>query len=121
VLRPRLVGKDTEMHDLFVLFGTLGGISMFGILGIILGPSIAALFITIWEIYGKAFEAYLPDVGPLFSSGAQTDSAASPPPKATGGKAHTSATGEQKEAEHTMPIAPTGAPSPPLDPPDAQG
>lgn len=67
VLRPRLVGKDTEMHDLFVLFGTLGGISMFGILGIILGPIVAALFITIWEIYGKAFEAYLPDVGPLFS------------------------------------------------------
>jgi predicted PurR-regulated permease PerM len=68
VLRPRLVGKDTEMHDLFVLFGTLGGISMFGILGIIIGPIIAALFITIWEIYGKAFEAYLPDVGPLFAS-----------------------------------------------------
>jgi predicted PurR-regulated permease PerM len=67
LLRPRLVGKDTEMHDLFVLFGTLGGISLFGILGIILGPIVAALFITIWEIYGKAFEAYLPDVGPLFS------------------------------------------------------
>ncbi|WP_310600676.1 AI-2E family transporter [Desulfobulbus sp.] len=69
VLRPRLVGKDTEMHDLFVLFGTLGGISLFGILGIILGPIVAALFITIWEIYGKAFETYLPDVGPLFGAG----------------------------------------------------
>ena len=67
LLRPRLVGKDTEMHDLFVLFGTLGGISLFGILGIIIGPIVAALFITIWEIYGKAFEAYLPDVEPLFS------------------------------------------------------
>jgi predicted PurR-regulated permease PerM len=69
-LRPRLVGKDTEMHALFVLFGTLGGISMFGILGLIIGPIVAALFITIWEIYGKAFEAYLPDVGPLFNQGA---------------------------------------------------
>ena len=67
LLRPRLVGKDTEMHDLFVLFGTLGGISLVGILGIIIGPIVAALFITIWEIYGKAFEAYLPDVEPLFS------------------------------------------------------
>jgi predicted PurR-regulated permease PerM len=56
VLRPRLVGKDTEMHDLFVLFGTLGGIVMFGILGIIIGPIISALFITIWEIYGDAFQ-----------------------------------------------------------------
>ncbi len=63
VLRPRLVGKDTEMHDLFVLFGTLGGIALFGILGIIIGPIISALFITIWEIYGDVFQEYLPDVG----------------------------------------------------------
>ncbi len=62
ILRPRLVGKDTEMHDLFVLFGTLGGITMFGLLGIIIGPIIAALFITIWEIYGDAFQEFLPDV-----------------------------------------------------------
>lgn len=62
IVRPRLVGKDTEMHDLFVLFGTLGGISMFSLLGIIIGPIVAALFITIWEIYGVAFKEYLPDV-----------------------------------------------------------
>lgn len=62
VLRPRLVGKDTQMHDLFVLFGTLGGISMFGLLGIMLGPIVAALFITIWEIYGETFKKYLPNV-----------------------------------------------------------
>lgn len=68
VVRPRLVGKDTEMHDLFVLFGTLGGIAMFGLLGIIIGPIIAALFITIWEIYGNVFKDYLPDVGPALRS-----------------------------------------------------
>ena len=65
LLRPRLVGKDTEMHDLFVLFGTLGGIALFGVLGIIIGPIISALFITIWEIYGDAFHEYLPEVGSL--------------------------------------------------------
>ena len=86
VLRPRLVGKDTEMHDLFVLFGTLGGISMFGLLGIIIGPIIAALFITIWEIYGKAFEAYLPDVGPLFATNGslRTPAETEPAPPADG-------------------------------------
>jgi len=62
LVRPKLVGKDTEMHDLFVLFGTLGGIAMFGLLGIIIGPIIAALFITIWEIYGDTFKDYLPEV-----------------------------------------------------------
>lgn len=66
IARPRLVGKDTEMHDLYILFSTLGGISMFGILGIIIGPIIAALFITIWDIYGDAFKAFLPDVSVVF-------------------------------------------------------
>jgi len=62
VLRPRLVGKDTEMHDLFVLFGTLGGISMFGLIGIIIGPIVTALFITVWAIYSDVFTEYLPQV-----------------------------------------------------------
>ncbi|RLB98795.1 MAG: AI-2E family transporter, partial [Deltaproteobacteria bacterium] len=34
-LRPRLVGKDTQMHELMILFSTLGGIAMFGVLGVI--------------------------------------------------------------------------------------
>lgn len=62
VIRPRLVGKDTQMHDLFVLFGTLGGISMFGIIGIMVGPILAALFVSIWEIYGESFKDFLPEV-----------------------------------------------------------
>ena len=62
-IRPRLVGKDTEMHALFVLLATLGGITMFGILGVIIGPIIAALFITIWEIYGNSFREYLSEAG----------------------------------------------------------
>lgn len=62
ILRPKLVGKDTQLHDLFVLFGTLGGISLFGLSGIIIGPIIAALFVSIWEIYGEVFKQYLPDV-----------------------------------------------------------
>jgi predicted PurR-regulated permease PerM len=59
-LRPRLVGKDTRMHELLILFGTLGGIVMFGVAGIIIGPIIAALVVTVWEIYGVAFQDELP-------------------------------------------------------------
>lgn len=62
LIRPRLVGRDTMMHDLFILFSTFGGIAMFGIVGIIIGPIIAALFVTIWEIYGASFHEYLPAV-----------------------------------------------------------
>ncbi|MCH6574770.1 MAG: AI-2E family transporter, partial [Bacteroidetes bacterium] len=53
-LRPILVGKDTKMHELMIFFGTLGGILMFGIAGIFIGPLIASLFITICELYGIA-------------------------------------------------------------------
>ena len=62
VLRPILVGKDTKMHELMIFFGTLGGIMMFGITGIFIGPLIASLFITTWELYGIAFSDYLPEV-----------------------------------------------------------
>jgi predicted PurR-regulated permease PerM len=62
VLRPILVGKDTRMHELMIFFSTLGGIMMFGITGIFIGPLIASLFVTIWELYGLAFSEYLPEV-----------------------------------------------------------
>jgi len=64
-LRPRMVGRDIKMHDLMILFGTLGGISLFGIIGFIIGPIVAALFVTVWEIYGEAFRDVLPEVKAL--------------------------------------------------------
>jgi predicted PurR-regulated permease PerM len=62
VLRPRFVGRDTQMHELLIFFGTLGGISLFGIIGFIVGPIVAALFVTVWDIYGETFKEYLPEV-----------------------------------------------------------
>jgi predicted PurR-regulated permease PerM len=62
VLRPILVGKDTKMHELMIFFGTLGGILMFGFPGLFIGPVIASLFISIWELYGVEFGEVLPDV-----------------------------------------------------------
>jgi predicted PurR-regulated permease PerM len=50
------------MHELMIFFGTLGGIFMFGITGIFIGPLIASLFITVWELYGIAFNHLLPEV-----------------------------------------------------------
>lgn len=59
VLRPSLVGKDTQMPDLLVLLSTLGGLSVFGISGIILGPMIATLFAAVWGLYRKSFAEQL--------------------------------------------------------------
>lgn len=61
VLRPWLVGRDTQMPDLLILLATLGGLVLFGAVGIIVGPIVAALFITVWEIYGTTFKDVLPD------------------------------------------------------------
>ena len=55
VLRPRLVSRDIQMHQLMIFFSTLGGISFFGVMGFILGPILAALFVTVWEMFGIAF------------------------------------------------------------------
>lgn len=56
VLRPRLVGRDTRLHELVIFFSTVGGLLTFGPLGFIIGPIIAGLFVTIWEIFGTTFK-----------------------------------------------------------------
>ena len=52
ILRPRLVGSEAKMHDLLVFFSTIGGIAVYGIMGFIIGPVIAALFIALLDMYG---------------------------------------------------------------------
>ena len=53
LLRPLLVGKDTRMPDYVVMMTTLGGMAAFGLNGFIIGPTIAAMFIAVWHIYGR--------------------------------------------------------------------
>lgn len=60
VLRPKLVGNDTQLHELMIFFSTLGGLAMFGFMGFVIGPIIAALFVTMWELYGSEFSEWLP-------------------------------------------------------------
>ena len=50
LLRPLLIGKDTRMPDYLVMISTLGGIAVFGINGLILGPALAAMFLAVWHI-----------------------------------------------------------------------
>ncbi|OYW89178.1 MAG: hypothetical protein B7Z20_00690 [Sphingobium sp. 32-64-5] len=56
VLRPILVGRETKMPDPLILISTLGGIAVAGFNGLIIGPVIAALFITVWSMAGKAVD-----------------------------------------------------------------
>nr|WP_303622711.1 AI-2E family transporter [Stutzerimonas xanthomarina] len=51
LLRPILVGKDTKMPDYLVLISTLGGLALFGLNGFVIGPLIAALFMSSWALF----------------------------------------------------------------------
>jgi len=68
LMRPRLVGQETGMHDLMVFFSTLGGIGMFGPMGFIIGPMIAALFLSMLDIYSEEYKDDLDLTLPLGAS-----------------------------------------------------
>jgi predicted PurR-regulated permease PerM len=69
LLRPLLVGRDTQMHELLIFFSTLGGLLLFGAMGFILGPILAALFVTAWEMFGTAFRSELAEPAPAAAAG----------------------------------------------------
>ncbi len=55
ILRPLLVGRDTNLPDYLVLLSTLGGFTMAGMNGFVIGPLIATLFVTSWDIFIREF------------------------------------------------------------------
>ena len=56
LLRPLLIGKDTEMPDLLVMVTTLGGLALFGAAGMVIGPIVGALFTSVWGLWGVAVD-----------------------------------------------------------------
>jgi predicted PurR-regulated permease PerM len=53
ILRPILVGRETRMPDYMVLLSTLGGLSVFGLSGFVAGPVLAALFLSVWDMFSR--------------------------------------------------------------------
>ncbi len=51
VLRPLLIAGKASMHPLLLFFAIMGGIALFGLLGVVLGPMIAAIFLTLLKIF----------------------------------------------------------------------
>jgi predicted PurR-regulated permease PerM len=54
VLSPRLVGKKTRLHELLVFFSVLGGLDVFGVLGLVLGPVVVAITLALIEMVRQA-------------------------------------------------------------------
>ncbi|WP_035235992.1 AI-2E family transporter [Desulfobacter vibrioformis] len=57
IFKPKVVGDRVAMHPLIVFFAIIGGLKVYGILGIIYGPLIATLFLTLSDIYFSTFQS----------------------------------------------------------------
>jgi predicted PurR-regulated permease PerM len=62
LLKPKLVGKRVEMNMLLVFFAIIGGLQVFGILGIIYGPLIVTAFLTLTEIYHANYKKFVAEM-----------------------------------------------------------
>ncbi len=56
---PKLVGRKMDLHPFLVLFSVLGGLQFFGLLGILLGPVLMAMFMALVEIYRVDLKGYM--------------------------------------------------------------
>jgi predicted PurR-regulated permease PerM len=59
VIKPRLIGKGMQMNSFLVFIGIIGGIKLFGIIGIVYGPLIITIFLTLAEIYRLEYKEQL--------------------------------------------------------------
>jgi predicted PurR-regulated permease PerM len=62
-LRPKLISNVAHVHPVVILLGVLGGIAVFGFAGLILGPLILSVFVTILNLYRKEFAVKMDDDG----------------------------------------------------------
>jgi predicted PurR-regulated permease PerM len=65
--KPKLVGKRVQMHTLLVFLSIIGGLKLFGILGIIYGPLVVTAFLTLTDIYESSYRRIVEPAGKLKS------------------------------------------------------
>lgn len=56
IFKPRIVGNKVKMHPLLVFLAILGGLKLFGVLGIIYGPLVVTFFFALSDIYQKKYQ-----------------------------------------------------------------
>lgn len=59
LVKPKLVGSQVKMHTLLVFLSIIGGLSVYGVLGIIYGPLIVTAFLTLTDIYFKKYDYHI--------------------------------------------------------------
>lgn len=79
---PRVLGRrggrDTEIPDHLLLVSTLGGLTLFGLSGVVVGPVLAVLFVAIWEMFAEEYADVANDSGQTPSLNTAPDEASAP-------------------------------------------
>jgi len=65
LFKPRIVGQRVQMHTLLVFLSIIGGLNLFGILGIVYGPLVMTAFLTLTDIYHRNYEMRMVTKPPL--------------------------------------------------------
>jgi predicted PurR-regulated permease PerM len=63
LFKPKLVGQRVKMHTLLVFLSIIGGLKLFGILGIIYGPLVITAFLTLTDIYRSNYQTMVNPMG----------------------------------------------------------
>ncbi len=57
IIKPKLIGRKTDLHPAIILLGIIGGLSLFGLIGLFIGPLVLALFLSLAKVYFGKNEA----------------------------------------------------------------
>jgi predicted PurR-regulated permease PerM len=63
LFKPKVVGRRVQMHTLLVFLSIMGGLKLFGILGIIYGPLVVTAFLTLTDIYHSSYRSQITPAG----------------------------------------------------------
>ena len=59
VVKPKLLGDRTGLHPALALLATLGGIAWLGLIGFLVGPVVASVFIVVWRQFARRYQRLL--------------------------------------------------------------
>ena len=62
ILRPWLIGQDAQMPVLFLVFSIIGGLALYGLIGLFVGPILMSILMTVISIYREEYQTPVPVV-----------------------------------------------------------
>jgi predicted PurR-regulated permease PerM len=55
IVKPKMIGRQADIHPMFVLVGVLGGAAVFGFIGLFLGPLLVGVTVAVLKLFEKDY------------------------------------------------------------------